>query len=233
MSSPSRQILGLVVILSALNLAACGDDDSASDQDTAVMEMTAPDAAETAAASPIATPAADLRVTLDRLLGEHANLAVIAMQKGYDGDPDFEAASAALEENTVALGEAIGSVYGEEAETAFLDLWRDHIGFFVDYTVATAEGDEAARQEALDSLDGYRQAFGEFLSGANPNIEADAIAGGLQMHVGQLTGALDTYADGQYAMAYAQVREAYGHMFGTGDTLASAIVAQMPESFSG
>ncbi len=34
--------------------------------------------------------AADLRVALDTLLGEHALLAIAATQKGYDGDPDFD-----------------------------------------------------------------------------------------------------------------------------------------------
>jgi hypothetical protein len=182
-------------------------------------------------ADAIDSPAVDLRVTLDRLLGEHALLATVAMQKGYDGAEDFEAAAAALDENTIALGEAIGSVYGDEAEEQFLELWRQHIGFFVDYTVATAEDDQEARAAALEKLDGYRQGFATFLGNANPNIEPDTVAAGLQMHVDQLTGALDTYADGDYDAAYAQIRESYAHMFGTGDLLAGAIVTQMPEQF--
>ena len=74
--------------------------------------------------------------------------ATFAMQKGVAGEEDFDAIAAALEGNTVDLGEAIGSVYGEEGETAFLKLWRDHIGFFVDYTVATAKKDEAGQNAA-------------------------------------------------------------------------------------
>ena len=76
------------------------------------------------------TPAADLRVTLDTLLGEHALLAVAATQKGLDGAEDFEAAAAALDANSVEVSEAIASVYGDEAAEQFLDapsLWRDHI----------------------------------------------------------------------------------------------------------
>src|SRR4029079_17367295 len=33
--------------------------------------------------------AADLRVRLDDLLAEHAALAIVAMERGYDGSPDF------------------------------------------------------------------------------------------------------------------------------------------------
>lgn len=65
----------------------------------------------------VASPAADLRTTLDTLFGEHALLAMLATQKGYGGEADFEAIGAALDENSVELSQAIGSVYGDEAAT--------------------------------------------------------------------------------------------------------------------
>lgn len=213
----------------ALGLSACGDDGGpeASSAGQPMTTMTAHDHPPTTA-----SPAADLRVTLNRLLGEHALLAVVAMQKGYDGAPDFEASAAALEQNTVELGAAFGSVYGAEAQEGFLELWRQHIGFFVDYTVASAEDDQAGKDLAVQKLDGYRQAFAAFLTGANPNLEADGVADMLAMHVTQLTGALDSYAAGDYAEANADLRESYGHMFMTGDALAAAIVAQSPDEFA-
>lgn len=231
-------ILAAIVIaaLLALGLSACGessDEETSADRAGTTNEMAHMGIDHGAMGDPsISTPAADLRVTLDRLLGEHAFLAAMAMQKGYDGDKDFEAVATALDANTVELGDAVGSVYGDEAREGFLKLWRDHIGFFVEYTVASAEKDEAAKEQAIVKLDGYRVAFGTFLAGANPNIDADEIAMGLQSHVNQLATALDTYASGDYAMAYEQLREAYGHMFGTGDALAGAIVAQYPEKFA-
>ncbi|MEZ5101638.1 MAG: hypothetical protein R3C15_17925 [Thermoleophilia bacterium] len=179
----------------------------------------------TGAAEPAASAAADLRVTLDRLLGEHAVLAVFAMQKGIDGAEDFESIAGALDANTDDLGDAIGSVYGPDAQEAFEQQWRTHIGFFVDYVTATAKEDEAGRQEALDGLAGYRQAFSQFMAKAT-GLEADAVAGLLQAHVMQLIEAFDTYAMGDYATAYGQAREAYHHMFMTGDGLAAAIAAQ-------
>lgn len=249
-----RTSLAVAAAATALGLAACGGDDSAAPNEPAPEPPVAaePTPAETtpaesppaesdpAPAEPtepasdvgVSSPAADLRVALDRLLGEHANLAIVAMQKGYDGAPDFEQVAGALEENTVALGDAIGSVYGDEARDGFLELWRAHIGFFVDYTVATASDDEDGRQQALTDLAGYQEGFATFLGGANPEIDPEAIAAGLGMHVDQLTAALDSYAAGEYETAYAAVREAYAHMFGTGDALATAITAQMPEAFA-
>ena len=53
-----------------------------------------------------------LRITLDRLLGEHAILAIQATQRGYAGGKDFPALAKQLDANSVALSQAIASVYG-------------------------------------------------------------------------------------------------------------------------
>lgn len=178
-----------------------------------------------------ATPAVELRVALDRLLSEHAALAILAMQKGIDGAPDFQAAAGALGENTADLTAAIQSVYGDAGAKAFNGLWSNHIGFFVDYVVATAKKDEAGKKDALAKLDNYRKDFSTFLATANPNLKADALADGLQMHVNQLVSAFDSYVNKDYATTYASVREAYAHMYMTGDGLSAAIVAQFPDKF--
>jgi hypothetical protein len=104
----------------------------------------------------VATPAADLRSHLNHLLSEHAALAVLAMQKGIDGADDFEAVAGALSENTDDLTKAIASVYGEEGAAKFKEIWSSHIGYFVDYVVATGAKDEAAKEMAIKELDEYR-----------------------------------------------------------------------------
>lgn len=180
-----------------------------------------------------ATPAADLRADFNHLLSEHAALAVLAMQKGGDGAEDFEEAAEALSHNTEDLSAAISSVYGEEAGAQFEDMWSEHIGYFVDYVKATGNDDEQAKEEALKALDGYRQEFSKFLDTATEGkLMAENTAEGLQMHVQQLTGAFDNYVNGDYEMAYEQVREAYGHMYGVGEGLSGAIVEQNPDMFA-
>jgi hypothetical protein len=67
-------------------------------------------------------------------LGEHVLLASSATGAALAGrQPQFEGAAAALDANSVDIAKNIGMVYGPEAEAAFLDLWRKHIGFVVDY----------------------------------------------------------------------------------------------------
>lgn len=145
-----------------------------------------------------ADDASTLRTGLTNLLQEHVYLASIAVFTAYtaEGGPESEAFTAAagvLDENSVALSEAVTSLAGEENGVAFLDLWREHIGFFVDYAVAAAGDDEQGMQEALRNLDGYRPQAGAFFEDVSGGeLPADAVAEGLGMHVETLAGAIDS-----------------------------------------
>ena len=100
-------------------------------------------------------------------------------------------AVATLDANSVALSEAITSVYGEAGGEQFLELWRNHIGFFVEYTLGGATGDATMQDAAKEKLDNYRADFGAFLESATEgNIGADAVASELQVHVDTLIVAI-------------------------------------------
>ena len=178
------------------------------------------------------SPAVDLQIALQSLLGEHALLAVQATRNGLTGAGDFEAAAGALGANTADLTAAIESVYGADPAQAFNAQWEAHIGFFVDYTVATAGGDDAAKQQAADDLGGYVQDFGAFLGTAtDENLPTDAAQSSLEAHVGQLAGQVDQFFAEDFEAAYASEREAYEHMYMTGSALAAAITGQFPDRF--
>ena len=67
-------------------------------------------------------------------------------KKGNLKDPQVAGAVKALDENSVALAKTLGSVY-PDAEKPFLASWRQHIGFFVNYTLGKATRErEASRQ---------------------------------------------------------------------------------------
>ncbi|HEY7177552.1 MAG TPA: hypothetical protein VH305_00130 [Gaiella sp.] len=172
--------------------------------------------------------ASDLRNTLNQLLGEHAVLAMNATNLGVTGSKAFPAAAKTLDENSVALSQAIGSLYGAKAGKTFLDgpfMWRAHVKFFVDYTVATAKRDEAAKAKAVANLKTYTVKFGDFLAGAT-GLPKLAVRNDLLGHVLELKTQLDDYAAHRYAKAGDDYRHAYAHMFMTGDLLAGAIAQQ-------
>ncbi len=175
-----------------------------------------------------ASPGADLRVALDRLLGEHAVLAQNATNLGITGSKSFPATAKSLDRNSVDLSKAIASLYGKDAGNVFLNgkfQWRDHIKFFVDYTVALAKKDKAGQAKAVANLTRYTKEHGAFLAKAT-GLPKLAVQNDLLAHVLELKGQLDAYAKGDYKKSTGLYRQAYSHMFKTGDLLAGAIVKQ-------
>jgi hypothetical protein len=178
------------------------------------------------------TPAGQLRVTLDRLLSEHAFLTVQAMHAGVTDDDVFAAAAEALESNTTELEEAVAGIYGEEAGRSFGDLWRTHIGFVVDYTRAHRADDDAAKERAQQGLESFQEDFTAFLSGANPELSEEVLRSLLEDHLGQLQHVAHLQ-EGDYKAVYEAASDAHQHMFALGDGLSEAIATQLPETFTG
>jgi hypothetical protein len=178
--------------------------------------------------------ASGLRATLTHGLTEHEYLAGIAVYAAVNLGMDSKitgGAVDALDGNSVALSQAIASVYGKEAGDAFLPLWRKHIGFFVDYTLGKAGGDEAKAKQAADALDGYRADFGAFLASANPNLTKDAVADALIPHVEATFGAIDAVV-AKDPSAFSKLSAAAAHMDGIAAVLADAIAKQFPKKFA-
>jgi hypothetical protein len=180
-----------------------------------------------------AAPGAALRAKLNLLLREHVYLAADATGAALGGRKvEFEAAAAALDGNSQDIARAIGSVYGGDAEKAFLPLWRRHIGFVVDYTVGAASKDKAKQDKAVADLVAYTDDFGAFLAGANPNLPRDAVADLVKHHVLTLKDVIDAQAAGNQPQAWKNARTAAGHMAKVADPLAAAITKQFPQRFA-
>jgi hypothetical protein len=177
-------------------------------------------------------PAVQVRLALDRTLGEHAFLSIEAMRTGITGGDEFDVAAEVLEANTIEVVDLVEAAYGADAADAFAEQWRNHIAYLVDYTRAVAEGDTDARDLASAQLQTYTQDFSAFLIAANPTLPADVVEGLIQEHVQQLEQIGNFAAEG-FEDAYPSIRETYAHMFMVGDGLANGITARFPERFPG
>ena len=177
--------------------------------------------------------ASDLRTGYNALLAEHVFLAAAATNAALAGrQAEFEAAAAALDGNSQDIATSIGSVYGPDAEKAFLPLWRKHIGMAVDYTMGVATRDKAKQDKAVAELVAYTDDFGAFLAGANPNLPKDAVADLVKHHVLTLKDVIDAQAAGNQPQAWKNARTAAGHMAKVADPLAAAITKQFPQRFA-
>ncbi|MBW3538139.1 hypothetical protein KY386_01440 [Candidatus Parcubacteria bacterium] len=198
------------------------------DQGKSAEEKTTP---ATSAAPAVDTKAADLRTLLNNLESEHVQLAVQATKAGYDGQKNFDAAGKALFANGDNISAAVGNVYGDEAAKKFDQIWDSHLTFFVDYTLAVKNGDQAGMDKAVQNLNGYVEAISDFLSSANPNLPKAAVAELFTQHVGLLKSTVDAHASGNYSESFARQHDAHVQVGKIADALAGAIVKQMPEKY--
>src|SRR3954454_24985633 len=222
----------------ALVAAGCGDDNS---KDTASVKasqdsmttMSHNSSTASHGKGGVDSGASGLRAALTAGLQEHVYLAGIAVdqavEKGLDS-PEFKAAAGTLDKNSVALSQAIEGVYGQQAGAQFLKVWRQHIGFFVDYTKGRATNNAAMVKKANKDLDGYRNQFGAFLAKANPNLTQAAVANDLKGHVATLEAAIDAVV-AKKANAFDLLQAAAAHMPGTAEVLSGAIAKQFPNKF--
>ena len=171
--------------------------------------------------------AANLRVSLDQLLGEHIILASKATGAALGGRNDqFAAYGDLLNTNGTDLGAAIGSIYGSDAQDKFNEIWSAHNGFFVDYTTGVATKDKAKADKAVADLTGtYVPDFSKFIAGATGLPEA-AVTDLITAHVVQTKAIVDAQAAKDWKGAYDAIRTAYAHMQMIGDALAPAIATQ-------
>lgn len=175
---------------------------------------------------------ADLRVQLTELLNGHIALTVAATGAVLHGrTAEFEAAAAALDQNSQAIAQLIGSVYGDTAQSAFLQGWRDHIGYFINYTQADATHNDAEKQQALAELTTYETQIAQFFHAAN-GMPLDATVALMQEHVSMLTAVIDAQASGDQATVYTQLATSLAHMEALADPIAAFTARKFPQQFA-
>ena len=218
-----------LVAAAALLAAGCGKDDaipasagapttSTSGEDTtssSTGEATTTTAApEEGDAAPSDTEAAELRADLAALLEEHTYLAGITITRLVaegSGGAAASAAAAALDANSVALGDQVSSGFDPEVGEDFVRLWRGHITDYIDYANARVANDPASADAATSALDTFRSETGDlFESASDEALSADEVSEGLDTHVQSTLAAIDATVAGS-PDAVSLLREAASH----------------------
>ncbi|MCU1587954.1 MAG: hypothetical protein JWN31_1447 [Frankiales bacterium] len=217
--------IATVAVGVAFAATACGSSSNGTSS-----EPTTPSTTAAVGTAATATKAADLRAGLTYLLEEHVQLAGIATHTalvagGKMDAPAVKAAVAALDANSIALSKAVGAAY-PKAEAPFLASWRQHIGFFVDYTLGKATKNAKMVAKAKSDLDGYRTSFGQLINSVVPELPADAVAAELKPHVASLFAAIDAQVAGS-PKQFQLLQDAAGHMPGTAAILAGGIASNL------
>lgn len=177
------------------------------------------------------TPAADLRVLLNKQLQGHVGLGLQTLYAVIDGENYISEANSELDDNTNDLAASIGSVFGENAENAFDEIWTDHIGFFANYATGLRENDQDMMLEAREDLAQYQQDIAAFFTSALPMIKKETVINGSGEHAALFFDSMDAWDEGDYEEAYDLQTEAAMQIQGIADLLATNIVKKFPSKF--
>jgi hypothetical protein len=223
-AKPQSMNIGMMIIIVVIGLAIGFGIAKATNKKTTTAS------ANTSAS---VTPSAEkLDNTLVTLGVDHMTLTDQAVDAALDGSPNANATATALYANGNDIGAAVGSVYGKSAETTFDSVWKLHLDQFVNYAVADKEGNAAAKQTALNTIQtGYTVPLAQFLAKANPNLPENVVQSDLTDHVAMTAMMIDDHVQGNYTAEQSELNMANTHITGIFSTLAGAIVKQYPSKF--
>ncbi|MGH9179688.1 MAG: hypothetical protein ACRD0N_14180 [Acidimicrobiales bacterium] len=172
---------------------------------------------------------AALRTELATKLQDYTYLTGLAATAATTG-ADPGSVSGPQADTTLELARTFGTIYGDEPQRDFLELWRAHLGYLDDFIQGAMGGDRIRMDNARQDLDGFRRQLGELLNSVNPNLSAEDLTTDLGEHQESLLAAIEAHAATDPAQVV-KLRAAAGHVPGTALFLATGIARQFPTKF--
>ena len=183
--------------------------------------------------SMVESPAIDLRVGMNNLLREHvsSSLDVTRTIAGGASEAEVEGAISAQTANAVAIAEAVGSVYGDEAQQQITEMFVEHIKASNSYARAVAANDQMAKDAAITELNEYLDEISAFFSTAIDGLAKESVYALLQEHENLLNQSVQAYKDGDFTASYELERQALTQVNGIADALTKGIVTTKSDMF--
>src|SRR6478672_3777431 len=168
-----------------------------------------------ASASPMPTnsaesKAADFRIRLDLLLGEH--VLIIAKQSSATArQAEYTSYLRLLTRNGADLTELVRSAMGDSVAARFAQIWNAQNDYLVRYTIGLASHDKARAAAALSGLNGtFVPQFSQFLSDVT-QIPSGLILPLVTKDMLEMKAMLDDQPARTYPTLYADIRTSYAH----------------------
>jgi hypothetical protein len=190
-----------------------------------------------ATASPVASSAAeskaaDFRIRLDLLLGEH--VFIIAKQSSAPArQAEYTSYLSLLTTNSTDLTDLVRSAVGDSVATQFEQIWNAQNDYLVSYTIGLVTHDKAESDAAESSLSGaFVPQFSQFLS-AVTQVPSGLINPLLVQYMLETEAMLDDQQAKNYPRLYADIRTSYANATQVGDAIAPRIAGRFPDKFPG
>jgi hypothetical protein len=185
-------------------------------------------------AAGVDSKAADLRVRLDLLLGEHAIvIAKDSLAATANRADEYSGYATLLTINGNDLTAVMNSAFGATAAAKFDQIWATQTNYFVDYTVGIASHNADKSNGAASGLvNGFVPAFAQFMNSMT-SIPLDPITQLSTEQVLEIKAIIDDQAALNNSKMFVDVHRAYAQSARLGDALSTAIVKKFPDKFPG
>ncbi len=176
--------------------------------------------------------AANLRSRLNGLLTEHAFLLAKSNVAALEfRNIEYEAAFAALDQNSQELAAVMRITYNDEAATTFLSLWRKHIGLYIDYNLAQVTQNVATKEKIVANLSLAAAELTTLLSSLNPKLNSQVMTALLTTQVEKMVAVIEAATASDLNEFYFQLHRSYEYPQPLADAFAETIIAQFPTRF--
>jgi hypothetical protein len=217
-----------LVVIVALAAIACSNQSSGAPASGS--RLSSP----SAPASTADSRAADLRVRLDLLLGEHVIvIAKDSLAATANRADEYAAYATLLTINGNNLTALMNSAFGASGAATFDQIWATQTTYFVDYTVGIASHNADKSNGAASGLvNGFVPAFAKFMNSMT-SIPLDPITQLSTEQVLDVKAIIDDQAALNNAKMFEDLHRAYAQALRLGDALAAGIAKDFPDKFPG
>ena len=192
-----------------------------------------PASSPTPRATPADSKAADLRVRLDLLLGEHIMVVAKQAVAAVNHTDEYAGYATLLTTNSTAMVDVVRSAYGNTSATQFEQVWRVQDQYLIDYTIGVVTHNDAKSNGAMSGLvNGFVPQFAQLITSLT-QIPADLVTQLETQHLAEMKVTIDDEVAQSYAKFYPDVRTAYAKTTALGNRLATRMAQQFPDKFPG
>lgn len=182
--------------------------------------------------NPAESKAADFRIRLDLLLGEH--VFIVAKQSSAPArQAEYTSYLRLLTTNSTDLTDLIRSALGDIVAGQFESTWNAQNDDLVSYTIGLVTHNSAKAEAAQSALSGtFTPQFSKLLSDVT-QVPPGVITPLVSTHVLEMKAMLDDQQSQNYQRLYTDIRTAYADAVQVGDAIAPRLAARFPDKFPG
>jgi hypothetical protein len=176
--------------------------------------------------------AADFRVKIERLVREHVYLTLFMTEAAVNGrTKEFEGAASALDDSAVAFAQELAGQYGEDAEHAFLAMWRRYQPLLSGYAARLAH--KKAIGPVLKRLNAFPVEYGALMASITPLLNPHRATNQMVDVVAQIKSFIGLQVKKDFAKADTTVRTAASKAGLLGAAIAEAMIEDNPAALRG